>query len=306
MTSRVTIAVCTRERPAELGELLDSLGRSRFRKVPRPDVEVLVVENGPTSGLDPDELARRCGWPVRVEHEPRPGVAYARNAAIAHRRPGDDWLVCVDDDQVVTPSWLDEHLAYAATTDADLVTGPVLVRLPEDTPEWARHLWRNVPRHETGSVQRSFLGGNVCFRGDLFDRTDLRYDETHATATADDADLGRRLTAAGHVTVWNDRAIAWERVHPARVRLRWMVERFLSFGGFEATFLRRHEGPAAVRRAIPRQVLELARGCWYAVTSLGDRPERRAVAIATTAHAAGWLGGALGWRVADYRRVTSA
>jgi GT2 family glycosyltransferase len=305
--ARVTLAVCTRERPAELRALLSSIGRSRFRRSPRPDVQVVVVENGPfRSGLDGDEESERCGWPVRIVHEPRPGVAFARNAAIAARRPDGDWFISVDDDQTVAPSWLDHHLAYAASSSAAVCTGPVLVKIPDGAPPWASALWRNIPRHETGTVVPSFLGGNVCFRSSLFDELETWYDERFATATADDTDLGRRLTAAGHRIEWNDRAVAWENVHPARLRLRWFVERYLSYGGFEAIHARSTGGWRALARDAPAETVRLARGIAAAVGGIRGDADAQAAAIAHTAQAVGWFGGIAGWRVRDYRTVTSA
>lgn len=302
---RVTVVVCTRDRPAGLRALAASLGRSRFRRAPVPDVELLVVENGPNRSASRTDLEALTGWPVRIVHEPRPGVAPARNAALAHRDRSADWLLSVDDDQTVAPSWLDHHLAVAASTDADVLTGPVLVRLPPDAPGWVSALWRNVPRHPTGTGMPSFAGGNVCFRGDLFDRTGLRYDERHGRSTADDADLGRRLRQAGHLIRWNDRAVCWEPVPEERLRTRWLVERFLSYGGFASVTLRREHGWGGVLRAAPDELRHLGRGL-AAVRRLGRDPEATAETVVELAHTAGWIAGLTGWRIADYRTVTPA
>jgi glycosyltransferase involved in cell wall biosynthesis len=308
----LTLAVCTRERPAELRRLMDSIGRSQFRKLERPDVDVLIVDNTPGgSSLDAADLSARCGWPVRIVEEPRPGVAFARNTAIENRHAAAPLFLCVDDDQVVTPSWLEAHIDHAARSDAPVMTGPVLVRIPDAAPPWARALWQSGPRHPTGTSLPSFLGGNVCFRTELFDEVADRYDESQATATADDLDLGRRLRLAGHDIEWNDEAIAWEIVPEARLRLRWFVERFISFGGFEAMWTRKYRGRRALLAQAPGQLRGLCAGIAAGVASClpnqseAARARRQAKAIATTAMAAGWVGGVFGIRLQDYRRVTS-
>lgn len=299
-----TIGICTRDRPDELHTLLRSISQSRFSGE-RPHVQVVVVENGPnTAGLDPDELGEMAGWPVHLVHEPRPGVAFARNAVIRNRARGARWLLMVDDDEVVTRGWLEAQLSYAATSNADVITGPVLTAIPENAPEWARILWRNVPRRATGTEQPSFLGGNVCFRSDLFEEIPVWFDERRALATADDTSLGRRLVAAGYTIVWNDRAIAWERVHAARLTHRWMWQRFLSFGGFESMYSVEHHGLAATLRD----------GAWPTmkqfVAGLGNAalardPHRHAAAVADLATSCGWVAGLFGRRVDDYREMTS-
>lgn len=302
--SVATIGICTRDRPDGLHTLLRSISRSRFSG-DRPHVGIVVVENGPNiAGLDPDDLSDVAGWPVHLVHEPRPGVAFARNAVIRNRIPGARWLLMVDDDEVVTRGWLEAHLSYAATSDADVITGPVLTSIPEDAPEWTRIMWRNVPRHETGTEQPSFLGGNVCFRADLFDEIPVWFDERRALATADDTSLGRRLVAAGYTIVWNDRAIAWERVHAARLTHRWMWQRYLSFGGFESMYSVENHGLATTLRD----------GAWPTtkqfVAGLGNAalardPRRHASAVAQLGRSCGWVAGLFGRRVSDYREVTS-
>ncbi len=308
----LTLVVCTRERPVELGRLFDSLGRSRFRRSAVPTIDVVVVDNAPGgTAIDAGDLSRRCGWPTRVVAEPRTGVAYARNTAIANRSPDADFVVSVDDDQVATPSWLDELLAHATAVDADIVTGPVLVRIPDHAGPLARAMWQNIPRHDTGTMLPSFLGGNVCFRAGVFDSTDERYDETQALSTADDADFGRRLTDAGFTIEWTDSAICWELVPDARLCLRWFVERYLSFGGFEVRDARRAGGARGVVVGTMHQLASSARSAPHGVASLNPfakpetRARHRAAALANTCLAAGWFAGLAGLRVRDYRTVTN-
>src|SRR4051794_14487270 len=71
----VTVAVCTRERPADLARCLAALVRLEY-----PALELLVVDNAPRS-----EATRQLveGYPqVRYVREPRPGLSWARNRAI--------------------------------------------------------------------------------------------------------------------------------------------------------------------------------------------------------------------------------
>lgn len=299
-----TIGICTRDRPDELRTLLRSIGRSRFSGE-RPDVQIVVVENGPIrADFDADELSDLAGWSVRLAPEPRPGVAFARNAVIRNRTPGARWLIMVDDDEVVTRGWLDGHLSYAAASNADVITGPVLTSIPDDAPEWARIVWMNVPRRDTGAEQPSFLGGNVCFRSDLFDEIPVWFDERRALATADDTSLGRRLVAAGYTIVWNDRAIAWERVHAARLTHRWMWRRYLSFGGFESMYSIEHNGLVATLRGGAWSTLKQF-GAGLGNAALARDPQRHAAAVAHLGQSCGWAAGLFGRRVNDYRQVTS-
>lgn len=92
----VTVAVCTRDRPDDLARCLDALQALRY-----PALELLVIDNAPATA-DTERLVRaRAG--VRYAREPRPGLDWARNRAIAEA--GGEILAFTDDDVVVEPDW---------------------------------------------------------------------------------------------------------------------------------------------------------------------------------------------------------
>lgn len=87
------------------------------------EVELLVVDNAPASDATRELVASFAG--VRYALEPRPGLDFARNRALAEAR--GDFVAYVDDDATVDPEWL-TGLAEALTEnpDAAAVTGLVL------------------------------------------------------------------------------------------------------------------------------------------------------------------------------------
>lgn len=119
----VTIAVCTKDRPKLVERLLASLGPIRAEAAERGvALEVLVVDNAPS-----DDATRRAalGAGVRYAREPRPGLDFARNRAVAEAT--GEWLAFLDDDVAVDRGWLAGLLeAVAENPDAGAVTGLVL------------------------------------------------------------------------------------------------------------------------------------------------------------------------------------
>ncbi|MGH8071011.1 MAG: glycosyltransferase family 2 protein, partial [Candidatus Entotheonellia bacterium] len=76
----VTVAVCTRDRTAQLAECLPSLCQLDY-----PGLDLLVIDNAPSSPATAHLV--RTGYPqVRYVCEPRPGLNWARNRAIAEAR----------------------------------------------------------------------------------------------------------------------------------------------------------------------------------------------------------------------------
>src|SRR5690606_20411702 len=88
--------------------------------------EVVLVDN------DPDASALEClralnDPRVAVVHEPRAGVANARNAGL--RAAKGELIAFLDDDEIAPAGWLAELLRVQAEHNADVVFGPVRTRL---------------------------------------------------------------------------------------------------------------------------------------------------------------------------------
>jgi len=128
----LTVVVCTRDRPAELGRLLDSLTRQAYERF-----RVLVVDNGP-AGDGTEAVVRSAGEALRVERivAPVPGLSRARNAAV-RAAPGEI-LAWIDDDETADRYWLAEIArALLDHPEADVVSGAVV---PAEL-ETAAQLW---------------------------------------------------------------------------------------------------------------------------------------------------------------------
>jgi hypothetical protein len=115
----VTVAVCTRDRPAQLAHCLPSLCQLDY-----PALDLLVIDNAPSNPATAHLV--RSGYPqVRYVCEPRPGLNWARNRAIAEAR--GEIIAYTDDDVVVDRGWV-RALAevFAAEAEVMAVTGLVV------------------------------------------------------------------------------------------------------------------------------------------------------------------------------------
>ena len=110
----VTVAVCTRDRPAELAVTLDALAREASGQL-----EVLVVDQSPA---EDGGLAGRDD--VRVIRDDGRGLSRARNLALA--ATASDWIAFVDDDCTVAPGFGAALAAQLRAADgADWLSGDV-------------------------------------------------------------------------------------------------------------------------------------------------------------------------------------
>ena len=94
----VTVAVCTRERPAQLERLLRSLAG----QVMPPD-EILVIDNAPVTART-RALVERAFPTCRYLVEPAQGLDFARNRAL--RESHSEIVAYIDDDAVAEDGWV--------------------------------------------------------------------------------------------------------------------------------------------------------------------------------------------------------
>lgn len=154
----VTIAVCTKDRPAELSRCLDSI--LRLRNSSDAGVEILVVDNAPE-----DEATRSLvdNLNVRYTCEPRPGLDFARNRAL--RQATKDYVAFLDDDVEADHGWLTGLFqALAENPDAAALTGLVL---PRELSSEAQVRFERRGGFRRGFAKRRYQGqqmpGNVLY-----------------------------------------------------------------------------------------------------------------------------------------------
>lgn len=116
---RLSVVVCTRDRPDSLYRCLASLAACE----PGPD-EIIVVDNAPSD--NGTLVACERFSQVRYVLEPRPGLSRARNTGIA--AASGDLIAFTDDDVEVEPSWIAGLRSGFSHEEIAAVTGPVLPR----------------------------------------------------------------------------------------------------------------------------------------------------------------------------------
>lgn len=119
----LTVAICTKDRPENLARCLESLTKLQIPASDDPCFEILVVDNAPSDQRTQKLVVSLPG--VRYILEPKPGLNFARNRALAAAR--GELLAFLDDDVTVDRKWLNGlRLMWAENPDAAAFTGLVL------------------------------------------------------------------------------------------------------------------------------------------------------------------------------------
>lgn len=117
---RLSVAICTRDRPEMLRRALVSLLRQG-----EPPAEILIIDNAPRDGRTREitqEIARELPA-TRYLVEPVPGLDFARNRALDAAT--QEIVAFLDDDAVAQPGWAAAMAAPFADPRVGAVTGRV-------------------------------------------------------------------------------------------------------------------------------------------------------------------------------------
>jgi O-antigen biosynthesis protein len=258
---KVTVAVCTRDRTAQLADCLASLCRLEY-----PTLDLLVVDNAPR---DPTTARMvRARYPqVRYVCEPRPGLNWARNRAIAEAR--GEIIAYTDDDVVVDAGWV-RALAQVFAQEAAVMAVTGLV-VPYELETEAQcffeeyggfgrgfeRKWYRVDR-QSGSQLAEYIrtgrfgtGANMAYRRSLFERIggfDPALDVGTVTNGGGDLEMFFRVMQEGHTLVYEPNALVRHRHRRDYAQLRTQIT---NFGiGFYAYLVRNALAYPAQRLAI--------------------------------------------------------
>jgi succinoglycan biosynthesis protein ExoM len=317
---RVAVCLATFKRPAELARILPVLVQQRGELSPRPSI--IVVDNDPGAGAR-EQVAEaieafavgssdRPGGDsgITYVHEPTPGIAAARNAAVdAALADGMDAVIFVDDDEVPLPGWLSTLVGAWREWGCAGVAGPVIAVLEGAPDPWidASGVFERVTR-PSGSLIPGAATNNLLLDLHVLERHGLRFDPGYGLSGGSDTRLTHQLVGRGLVLKWCDEAEVLDYIPPSRCTRAWVTERTVrtsnSYTRSRLDLAREQDREVAMR------VVLTARGVKRIVTGnlglLGARlrPDtvRHARAMMTIATGQGILRGIRGKVTYGYRR----
>ncbi len=304
----IAICVVTYHRPIWLGELLKSVVRlAPPAGVDAPPVVVVVDNDADGSAREVVERASaRSPFRFIYETEPRRGISFARNRAVALALgAGAEFIAFVDDDEIVRPDWLRELLQVQRAYAADVVSGPVVPRFDDGIPSWViRGGFFERQRFGTGDVRRGGATNNCLISRRLFADSPEPFDPSFAAGGGSDAHFFKQVARGGGRIVWADGAVVEEWVPRSRARVRWLLQR--AYRGGNAFALSERILDRSGRWfwvGITKGLARALQGALMLVPSmlLGRAPAVRA--LQKSALGAGRLAGVLGFRYEEYRDV---
>lgn len=205
--------------------------RSAFAQQGVGAFEVIAIDNSPEGSTVAlcRQIEATAPAAFRWAHEPNPGVAHARNAAIKLAR--GEYVAWLDDDEEASPQWLAALLAQRVATGAQSVFGPVRARTQGDTQNAAffERLYSRGGPARSGPCARAYGIGNSLQPRAMFDEPQPFDPRADQRGGEDDA-LFSSWADAGATFAWAADAYVIEHLGADRTNLSHGLKRAFAYG----------------------------------------------------------------------------
>lgn len=229
----VLVVVTTFRRTELLAPLIGAIRANLGTLAPR--VRIALVDN------DPEQSAAMKAHELGVEyiHEPTPGIAAARQAALDGAHDGE-LVAMVDDDVVPQSGWLEALVSVWTLSRPAVVMGYVDYVWPEGTDPWiiAGGFMRRRRRVNDQRLE-AMATGNVLIDSAQVRDLGVRFDTTLGLAGGEDMLFGRALLAAGGEIRASADSVVRDEVPAERTTKEFVRRRTISQGQMRTKLLSR-------------------------------------------------------------------
>jgi glycosyltransferase involved in cell wall biosynthesis len=217
--------------------LLAALDRQRLGNLSDGSLEIVVIDNSIEGAAAATWQAAGCKlrFPIAFKHEPRKGLAFARNAALAAAlQPGVTHIAFIDDDELPAPDWIASLVATLEYKGTAAAIGPVLPVFAAPPPFWLPVLaYGDLRQPRDGLVDDGYTCNAIISRAAI-DALSLSFDARFNDTGGEDTMFFKRLTDGGEKIAWAEGAVVYAPIPEHRMRARWLWRRWYRTGDIEA------------------------------------------------------------------------
>ncbi len=248
LPARITVIICTCNRPEKLGRTLDSLIQQTFSL---DSYEIIVIDNNPKTATSA-VVKERTGLAADIRYTvaPDPGLSLARNRGI--ELASGNIIAFIDDDALALPNWLSViNDAFLTEPDLQAFFGPVLPLPSLNLPKWfprrlLSHISLSDHRRRPGPMSYPYygFGTNMAVRRSAFKRIgtfDTAFGRTgiDGCCTGEETDFLLRLERSGGSVLFHPGLIVHHDIQDERMTRQWLYRQTYWIGVASARMERR-------------------------------------------------------------------
>ena len=235
-----------------LGKVLSGLANQSER-----DFETIIVNNNPYLKTNTHTLPQ-SDLELRIIHESRNGLSYARNAGIANSM--GRFIAFLDDDGVPDYQWLANLITGIDRYHADMLGGTVRLILPKTEPSWfypelrgllSELIYDGEDIPDIGD-DLYIVGANMCVSKAACQKVggfSHYFDRTATTLrSSGELEYAKRLQRAGYRVSFIASAFVWHHISENRLQKKYFISRLYWQGRSDALLEMKWGRPAAFGR----------------------------------------------------------
>ena len=230
-TADIDVLIPTLRRPENLVRAL----RSVFAQDRAAELlaQIVVIDNSPEGSAESVVATLRPACPVTLTyvHQPRPGVATARNAGLAVS--GSPFVAFLDDDEEAPPTWLETLRAAHLTLGSTVTFGPVrgiAEGAPADLRAYLDRFFSREGGAATELIDVAFGCGNSMMTRAIALAGPEPFDRRSDLTGGEDDRLFTKLRSDGATFGWAAKAWVHEYAPPHRARVGYTLKRAFCYG----------------------------------------------------------------------------
>jgi succinoglycan biosynthesis protein ExoM len=229
---KITICIPTYKRPQMLRDLVISIRSCRLNESLIKEVNIVIVDNDINKTAEPVVNGLKSdgstSFLIYYFNHPAKGLANVRNELIRHGISlNPDYLVFIDDDEIVTPDWLNQLVYTIESNEGDMAMGPVNPannnRIPQSILCWMER------QDYADNTQLNFIRtGNLIINVKSLLKYQIWFEPRFNASGGEDSYFGLQMIKKGAKVFWAAKAIVYETVPDERANLRWLIRRYYS------------------------------------------------------------------------------
>ena len=224
-----SVCVATYRRPQLLEKLLKSLEKQVFPE--NVHMEVIVVDNDSDRSASQVINQKKNDGSICIKYftQPRKNISLTRNLAI--EKASGQYILFIDDDEVVSTAWLYHLFNTAIAYNADGVFGLVVPEFHPEAPQWIRNRdFYFRPMEPTGTEAKFTFSGNCLIKASILKKLKEPFDPRYGITGGGDTIFFDRLAKQGARFINCLEAVTFEFMPPYRTSLSYLLRRALKGG----------------------------------------------------------------------------
>ena len=228
--NKIVVCIPTYKRPEMLKKLVTSIRECNIDKALISLVNIVIVDNdaarsaeSTVTGLIETSVT---GGEINYSCFPEKGLANVRNELLRiGLSMNPDFLVFVDDDEFVTPGWLNELVGTIISNNGDLTMGPVNSVVGSDIPDYISS-WLDRADYFNNARLNFIRTGNLIIKVKSLLEKNVWFDPRFNKTGGEDSFFGIQMIKKGASIFWAAQAVVCETVPDDRANIKWLFTRY--------------------------------------------------------------------------------